>query len=388
VIDWKTRARQTQQSRADRLSSPAPLLNGGTGEGLVVVGAALRRSAALGAKPERSDAVLRSISAEQVRAWLAGLRVERLHERLLRATLESVEAGLADPDEADTWQAWAVEAIAERDDLESALAAVARWLSLNGELPALARDRDRVATELQALDGRMSPRTRWLVALNEARRAERDLLDPDHREGAWWFSARADCEALLPALAGGPGDPHLSTCAECAADLRATQDIHSPRLRHLSEEDFWRIDTGSASGEERAVVEAHGARCPECAEALQALEVGDAFIAEALGEPPPPVQPRRPVPAEPQRARRREVLAEQSGVRVELVRENRKARLIARAPAMVLTRVELLLSDASYEASAGSEGFEIDLPEEVSGPATLRIFCHGKRAPLVLRVSL
>ncbi|HEX4621357.1 MAG TPA: hypothetical protein VH208_07305 [Myxococcaceae bacterium] len=372
-----------QEALRARLRQPAD-----AGDLLAAAGAAIRRTA-MAIDAAAVDDALRSLDALQIAQWLTSTQTESLEERLLRATLEAAEAALAESTEADTWRGWAFDALWARDELDSALAGAERWSALHPDAPAIHRECERLSGDVAALDRRLIGKARWLVALNEARRRERDLLDPPSRARAWWFERRAECDSLLAALAGAaPGHPHSTTCPECTADLLAAGTVDAPRLRHLDDDELWRFDTGALSLGERAVVEAHATRCPECAQALQALEDGDGFISEAVGDPPRPAQARRPGGDDPMRARRRETLAEHSGLRVVLVREQRRTRVMLETTTLAITRAELEAHQASYGGEVTDEGWEVDLPDALSGGATVTVYVRGKSAPLTFRVTL
>jgi hypothetical protein len=362
-----------QDALRARLREPSPEV----GNLLSAAGAAIRRSA-LAIEASLVDGALCRLDALQIAQWLSSTQLEPLEERVLRATLEAAEAALAESGDAETWRSWA---------LESALVAAARWNALHPDAPAIQRERERLSARVADLDRRLSAKARWLVALNEARRRERDLLDAAAQPRAWWFARRADCDALLPALAGtSPAHPHLTSCPECTADLHAARTVDAPRHRHLDDDDLWRFDAGLASNGERAVVEEHAAGCSECAQALQALEEGDAFIFEAIGDPPP--QLRRLSSDEPVRARRREMLAQHSGVRVVLVREQRRTRLLLETSTLAISRAELAAHQATYAGEIADDGWEVELPEMLSGSATVTIHVRGKSAPLTFRITL
>jgi hypothetical protein len=356
---------------------------------LVAVGSGLRRSKAVKAA-EGGEESLRRLSSEAVVQWLAEVELEALGESLLRATLEAVEAGLGEPDEAGTWKSWALTALHERDALQSALAALERWLLLHGSPAKVAEPARRLGSAVGELDRRMAHRARWLGALNDARRAEHQRLDESRRAEAWWFGARVECDPLLAALAGTAEEhPHLNTCAECRADLKAVQTVHAPRLRHLGDDELWRFDVGLASDGERSVVEAHAARCPDCAQAVQVLEEGEAYIAEALGEPPGPGQARKKPLEDAPRARRREVLAERRGVRLSVVREPKRTKLLVERVSAQIVRAEVETGGAHpIAAVATPDGWEVELPSAYSGPARVRIFLKGQTAPLTLSISV
>lgn len=235
------------------------------------------------------DQALASLSAGALERWAATVDLVALETVLKRAADEAVEAAIPEAaGEGETWAEWAWQSLCARDRLESCLAALERAGGL-GSAAALALSQ-RFLAALVPLDCQLRPRARWLSAVNGRRRAERDLLLPAHRERAWWFASRADCDDLVLLLAGDLQDsPHLASCADCRRDLDVARVVHEPHSRHLSDDDLWRLDAGTASKAERATAQVHARTCPECARALRAMEEGEQTIRDLTeGEPSSP----------------------------------------------------------------------------------------------------
>jgi hypothetical protein len=268
-----------------------------TGRILAAAGALLRRRAAVAFDPAAVDAALVALSGERVRAWAATVDAGRVAAALGRATDDAALSAFAETeDERARWAAAAVEALAMRDELESAAVALARREELGGS-----REGAGFSQQLAVVDRALAGRARRLSGLNEVRRAERDLLDPDARARATWYSERAGCDGLVEALAGeritmgpqaapnpglvpSPGEAwaaHLRGCAACARDLAAGHAAVAPAGRHLSADDLLRYDLRAMSAAERARADHHADGCEACSEALSALADGERAIAEA-----------------------------------------------------------------------------------------------------------
>lgn len=245
------------------------------GKALAAAGALLRRMEIARAERARIEALLRRLPSKAVHGWSASVELAGVEARMRRATEEAVEAALPEAtDEGGTWAAWAREGIEAREVLESQLWALAARERLGFEDDAPARVRLREALTHQ--DRALAPRARWLVGVNPWRRDERDLLDAEHRATAWWFTARAECDALLPALAGEvKASAHLQSCELCQRDLQTARPVDVPRQRHLSEDDLWRFDLGLSTAAERAFIDQHLRTCPACAQDVAALEDGE-----------------------------------------------------------------------------------------------------------------
>lgn len=372
----KTDALSRYQARFARLAAgPAPV-----GELLEGVGDVLRRSDRLGT--EGVEEALKGLGRPEVEAWLRAQKPQALQPLLLRAAEESMEVALGEAgDEAELWRASALEGLAARDRAASAARALVTWELLKGPLEGdAATARERFLGALGHLDTSLRPRARWFIPLNAERRAECDLLDAVERPGAWWFSARAGCDDLVATWTGKPlKDPtHLKDCAACRADRVDTAVVDTPPRRHLTDDELWRLDAGEMGREEKARVEAHTAWCGECAQAVLALEEGDAAIDEALElEEEGLSAPRAARESRAEGARRpgaarlpehREVLEERRDFRVVLVRERQRVRLLVQPLGSRPVTAAVFLSPGrpSLKPTQGPEGLSFDLSTAVA----------------------
>jgi hypothetical protein len=253
-----------------------------------VLGAAgdlLRRSAALSIDRDAIDAALLGLPGHEIEAWVASSPERPLAAVFERVTESAALVALAESDEERALaRHTTLEALRARDTLESSLVALSRSAALGVTLNASTPH--RFTDRLDALDRALRTKTRWLVGVNALRREERDLLDPAHRERAYWYSSRATCDGLLLALAGeGHASPtwgaHLHGCAACAADLTQSRVIEAPPTAHLSPDDLFRYELGELGARERSRVERHADACFDCGQALWALADGERAIDES-----------------------------------------------------------------------------------------------------------
>lgn len=246
----------------------------GDGTRLVAAGEAIRRGGASDVKFAEEDA----------RAFLASIDVDVESRRLSQAVDAAIEAALADTEaERAAHVASALAALASRDRIESAL--VACEAVAMGELAnALAEARASIARVDRASRGGAA----MLASLNDARRRERDRLAGEHRTRAWWWSSRAECDAMAALLRGEAAEshPHVASCADCARDRERMATADAPPLRHVTADELWSFDVGAMAKDERRRVERHAARCAECKRALDALAAGEDAI-DGATEPPP-----------------------------------------------------------------------------------------------------
>jgi hypothetical protein len=344
------------------------------GEVLEAAGDLLRRSSRVGI--EGVDAALRGLGRPQVEAWLKAQKPQSLQPVLLRAAEEAVEVALDGGEEAEMWRASAMEGIAARDRAASAARALVAWEALHGSLQGEAVQlRDSFLSALGTLDSSLRPRARWFIPLNPQRRQERDLLEPAEQDTAWWFSARAGCDDLVATWTGTPQTltPHLQDCVDCRADMADAAPVDAPPRRHLTADDLWRFDMGLMTEDERAKVDAHTARCGECAQAVLALGEGDEAIDEALDMEleegaggRAARSSRAPVSQRPSAARhpeQREVLDERRDFRVVLVRERQRVRLLVQPLSGRAVTAAVFLSPGrpSLKPTSGPEGISFDL---------------------------
>lgn len=376
------------QARRQQLSGSSPSV-GGT---LEAAGDLLRRRSRVGA--EGVETALRSLTRPQVEAWLQGQRPSELRTRLLKAAEEAIEVVLGEGgEEAELWRSSALEGLAARDLAASAVRALETWEGLHGALTGeMAQRRTEFLQALGNIDAALLPRARWFIPLNPQRREERDLLDAHERAQAWWFSARADCDDLVETWTQPPHSltPHLQGCTECRTDLAETAVVDQPPRLHLSSEELWRLDMGMMSSEERARLDAHTARCSECAQAVLALEEGDAAVDEALemeaesASIPAARTARAPAPRRPgaRHPEQREVLEERRDFRVLLIRERQRVRLLVQplSSRPVTAAVFLTPGKPSLKPTQGPEGISFELGAEGGGArsAHLTVLAGGE----------
>ena len=363
------------QARRHQLSGSSASVAGT----LEAVGDLLRRSSRVGT--EGVEPALRGLTRPQIETWLQGLKPTELRSTLLKAAEEAVEVALGEGgEESELWRSSAMDGLTARDRAASAARALGQWEALHGALEGTAAQRK--AEFLQALgkiDTALRPRARWFIPLNPHRREERDMLDPNERAQAWWFSARADCDDLVATWTQQPQSlsPHLQSCAECRADLADTAIVDQPPRRHLTSDELWRFDMGLMSTDERARMEAHTGSCSDCAQAVLALEEGDEAIDEALEMEAEGVggaaarSSRAPVPRRPgaRHPEQREVLEERRDFRVLLVRERQRVRLLVQplSGRTVTAAVFLTPGKPSLKPSQGPEGISFELGSEGGG---------------------
>ncbi|MCY1016292.1 hypothetical protein [Pyxidicoccus sp. MSG2] len=344
------------------------------GEVLEAAGDFLRRSSRVGM--EGVEDALRGLGRPQVEAWLKAQKPQSLQPVLLRAAEEAVEVALDGGEEAEMWRASALEGLATRDRAASAARALAAWEGLHGALQGdAAQLRDSFLSALGTLDSSLRPRARWFIPLNPQRRQELELLEPAEQDTAWWFSARAGCDDLVATWTGRPQSltPHLQGCVDCRADMADAAPVDAPPRRHLTADDLWRFDMGMMTEDERARVDAHTARCGECAQAVLALGEGEEAVEEALDMDMEEGavgraarSSRAPVSGRPSAARhpeQREVLDERRDFRVVLVRERQRVRLLVQPLSGRAVTAAVFLSPGrpSLKPTNGPEGLSFDL---------------------------
>lgn len=370
------------QARCQQLAGGSSSSVGGT---LEAAGDLLRRGDRVGT--QGVEPALRALTRPQIETWLQSLKPAELRSSLLRAAEEAVEVALEEgSEEAEMWRASAMDGLGARDRAASTARALGEWEKLQGPL---AGDAAQLRTSfLQALgniDAALRPRARWFIPLNPHRREERDLLDLNERSQAWWFSARAECDDLVATWTAKPQalSSHLQSCAECRADIAETAVVEQPPRRHLSSDELWRFDVGLLSDDERSRLDAHTAKCADCAQAVLALEEGDTAIEEAMemdaeGAGGPAARtssapvPRRPGARHPER---REVLEERRDFRVLLVRERQRVRLLVQplAGRAVTAAVFLNPGKPSLKPTSGPEGLSFDLGADSGGARTAHL---------------
>ena len=321
---------------------------------LGAAGSLLRRTSRAGAVPAALDAALQKLPQPAIVAWVDTVDADRCGAALARAVDLALDAALAESQqecEAATTQAMAE--LAARDRLESARCAITRREELLKE-PC---GGDRLASLLAAIDGSLRPQARALCGLNAARREERDRIDLERREAAWWYSARAECDELAGLLAGkvAYGGDHLQGCAECQRDLAAAEPVNAPMDRLVTPEALWRYDLGVATPAERAWLARRSKQDKSLAQALWAYEDGERAVAEVAG---PPAAPKW------------ELVQESPGVRL-LLQRGARTRLMVRLdnPGSAEVTVLILPRQATLAPRRTAMGQEFDLgpAEEILG---------------------
>jgi hypothetical protein len=335
-----------------------------------------RRCAVLQVDRQQVDDAIRSIPRSQVEKVLV---VDGLEAKVVAAAEESFEGGLSEVDgDRDTWMNAAFDSLLARDRAQSILVAGERWAELNQtSLEAAARMRQALAD----LDRKLKPKARWFTSLNLLRRKERDLLDAAHREAAWWFAHRADCDDLLGILAGNtPGTvPHVQGCADCRRDLEHAAPVQAPRSLHFTSEQLWRYSLGTLPDDEAELLREHADTCEPCAELMRADEEGEEAITEALEDEEVPEAAKRPA------ARRtsglagfeRKVVEDTEDYRITLIRERRKVRLVVRPQSrrgLAAVAVSFPPQTRAHKPTHTPDGLEFELgePDALAGK-TVRV---------------
>lgn len=353
---------------------------------LRAAGALMRRTAVVRGAMPAAEAALRAIGADAVQRALDAAGDEDLRAALDHAIEEAARAVLSRGGDRDD-ASGAMDALRVRDEAESLLAAARRWEEVGAPTPAVAAAREALAGRLAGLDDRTRRRVRWLATVNDDRRLERDLLDPEAQRDAWWYAARSTCDDLMPALAGEmASSAHLADCADCRHDLEATRLVASPPRRHLSADDLWRLEAGPLSDRARRRLLDHASGCPDCRTALHALEEGEAAIRGAdagVASPQPSPQPPTDVgdrtaqapgtavagasaPPRPSASRRgtsREILATSERFRLVLERGKRVALRVepSRGARLEAVAVRVGKSRRPVPARRSREGLRFDL---------------------------
>lgn len=224
------------------------------------------------------DAALRALSREDMNSWLNTARVAPVRGAVADAIEQAFEVALAEHGEQGEGFEKALEGLRARDRFESILGGIQRWEALVGPLDERGQQRRQVIQQdLAALDGTLRRSSRALVALNDERRAEAELLDPAGRAAAWWYAAHSQSDDDL-ALFSSSSMPPASRRPGREAAVLALVD-QTPE-RHLSADDLWAHDFGLLAKEQRSWVNAHVARCAPCKQAIQAMREGEQAIAE------------------------------------------------------------------------------------------------------------
>lgn len=364
------------QARKEELEAlKVELANGGrkTDPGPIAVrvleaaGDLLRRKQSVPCDGALIDGTLKLLTADGLGSFADALMIDELRSRLQRCADEAVEAALPDSDEdSGTWTTWAMQGLLARDRAESAVCAV-------GRLAALGRSEatpihERLTAALKKLDAQTKSLAAALTALNASRRTERDLLDPDSRTQAWWFSHRADAQddGLVKAL--GSDDAALT-----GAEAAAAKEVLKPRKRAVSFDELFRFDLGLTTDAESAFIAAQKKSNPELARALAAMEEGERAIVELTGGAPTSPDNVRPLRRDagqgsPAAAASGQVVEERNEFRVLLFRRAQRVHLVVqprRDGALAAAAVFLPDAPESARPSHATEaGLDFELGHE------------------------
>lgn len=245
-------------------------------EVLVAAGHLLRRAGAVDADASVIERALAAVSVTELASSLGAERVRACADRMRRAADEAFEVALpVAEEESRMWASAAMEALAERDALESARVALGRVAEVQAEAAELSAT---LSESLAGMDRDVRPLMRYFVALNAERRRERDLISEAHRQDAFWFSERADCDGLIGWLAGTaePG-PHAQSCSLCRSDLEGSALPGADR--HVEASDWLRYESGATSEAQKAWIVRHAEQCERCGEIMR---LADELDVEAL----------------------------------------------------------------------------------------------------------
>jgi hypothetical protein len=356
---------------------------------LVAAGDLLRRALGLGVDTAAIDRALGGAKPEMVAAAQPPFHADVVRHKLVEAADRAIQAGFEEsPADRDFLIREAINALRMRDALASFFAGLSRWESLQGSHSDQGNDRRKqFVASLAAFDRMVRAKARWFVVANSWRRTERDLLNPDARGEAWWFTERADCDDLITALAGGqPAGTHVTTCPDCQRDIETLLAIESQAEGHVSADDLWAYDSGGADEASRRRIEAHARTCGNCATALQAVRDGEEAID---GDTPSGTTP----PAPSKRARRREVVHESESFRLVVLRGRTVRILVQPKSAGSVASATALPSGGRGPVAPipTAEGIEFDLgpAENVEGKtAEVTVQAAGGGAPFVQTVKL
>lgn len=256
---------------ASRPGDPAPVV----GRLLEAAGDLLRRRQKVPHAETNIDAALRVVPEKGLSSWVDGVTADDVRGRIERAADQAIDAALPDTDgDNSTLTTWAMQALLARDRLESARIAVARMASLGvGGAKTVAGRLEKELNTADALGRRCCTR---LTALNSERRHELSLLDPEHRDPAWWLSEKSGIEHdVVVKVLGGEARGSLSPVQQAAHEL-----VMQKRSRRFSFDELMRYDLGLASQAERVAIERAAKEDPELKLALEAMSAGDETIAE------------------------------------------------------------------------------------------------------------
>jgi len=259
------------------------------GRVLALAGDLWRRKELLGDTTRDVVLAVDQIEAQAAQAYVAGVDAEAEHKKLVRALDDAFEAILEDGEERALYTHSAEMALAARDALASARAALA--FAVDGaasaestRLASLRAAKTDLDDKLAKIDRGLAKKARCLVGINQVRRRESAALDREERATAWWWSARANCDFLVSLYRSEDGAPgaqtrldvtskhnaaHLATCDDCQRDVEASSLAYTPQ--HVTASSLWRRQHGEATQSEVAFMDTHAKGCKDCQRALDAL---------------------------------------------------------------------------------------------------------------------
>jgi hypothetical protein len=258
------------------------------GRVLALAGDLWRRRDILGDTTRDVVLAVDKIEAQAAQAFVAGVDAEAERKKLVRALDDAFEAILEEGEERALYTHSAEMALAARDALASARAALAFAVDNDGaestRLATLRSAKTELDDKLAKIDRGLVKKARCLVGINQARRRESAALDANERATAWWWSARANCDFLVTLYRSEDGAPgaqtrldvtskhnaaHLATCEDCQRDVEASSLAYTPQ--HVTASSLWRRQHGEATQSEVAFMDTHAKSCKDCQRALDAL---------------------------------------------------------------------------------------------------------------------
>jgi hypothetical protein len=242
------------------------------GRALALAGDMLRRLDAMGDKARDVAIALDRIEAQAAHAYVESIDAAAEHKKLAGGLDEAFEALLEDGEERVLFVHAAESALFARDALESV-----RMAMTHHRL-----DTSKLEGKLQQIDQSLVKRARSLVGINAMRRREMAALDATERAGAWWFSARSQCDFLVSLyrlqdteqrvdVTQKHNAAHLAVCEDCQHDVEAASHAYTPK--HIAASSLWRREQGVATPTEIAFMDSHAAACKDCKRSLDALSV-------------------------------------------------------------------------------------------------------------------
>jgi len=260
------------------------------GRVLALAGDLWRRRDILGDTTRDVVLAVDKVEAQAAQAFVAGVDPAAEHKKLARALDDAFDSILEEGEERALYTHSAELALAARDALASARAALAFALDNAGggaesnRLATLRTAKTELDDKLSKIDRGLVKKARCLVGINQARRREAAALDASERAMAWWWSARSNCDFLVSLYRSEEGAPgaqtrldvtskhnaaHLATCEDCQRDVEASSLAYTPQ--HVTASSLWRRQHGEATQAEVAFMDTHAKSCKDCQRALDAL---------------------------------------------------------------------------------------------------------------------